>query len=191
MAKLDQRGACLLAREQPTPAIATDRASALRRWAEAPPTNLRTCDEGAGPRRTIFTSTESTFGTGRNTVRGIALTTSTSPTSCAERRADAIHPHCPARRRDVRRPLVAPSPTTFTLSRSSIERSTTPAAIPYGRFATIFVGSGVIAVRSIRIASPHHSVTFFEAQDSTLAWRGSRKRSSNSTTCTHLTLGAR
>ncbi len=76
-----------------------------------------------GDVRTIFTNTESTFGTGRNTVRGIALTTFTSPASCA---STELTPYAPPPGAAASRSPTSRCTITnhkATLSSSSIVRS--------------------------------------------------------------------
>ena len=88
------------------------------------------------------TSTESTFGTGANTERETARSTCTSQASCAS--TDGT-PYAPLPGAAAKR-----SPTSFwtmpthspTCSSSSIVRRIAPAAMPYGRLATTFVGAG-------------------------------------------------
>ena len=70
------------------PAIASEPASALRRCANAPRTTVAThgidaTRPGAIDTRRSSSSTESTFGTGRNTDRDTARTTLTSQESWA------------------------------------------------------------------------------------------------------------
>ena len=73
-------------------------ASALRRWAKPRWTSARSAGSaapGRGARRP--TSTESTFGTGWNTVRGTGRRTRTSHASWASTDGDAVGATCPAR----------------------------------------------------------------------------------------------
>src|SRR5207247_2086238 len=59
-------------------ARASERASALRRWANAAAASARTSGATAGPRRRRTTRTESTLGTGVKTVRATGRRTRTS-----------------------------------------------------------------------------------------------------------------
>src|SRR5439155_14316349 len=65
-----------------TPASASEFASVLRRWANAPSTTLFTCGATPGAVRRNATSAESTFGRGRNTSRDTAWKPVRSAASC-------------------------------------------------------------------------------------------------------------
>ena len=79
-----ERGAGAVADPGAAPgARLSERASALRRCAKPCWTSARSDGSGAGARRVSPTSTESTFGTGWNTVREIGRSTFTSQASWA------------------------------------------------------------------------------------------------------------